>query len=248
MATFGEHASHERDRVERIKEGILSGGSLALAIGGAATLVLTIIGLSTLDESSWPVWMLRIATIVVGAAFLLEGVSLAGRQIQLMSRTGGTIEQTELLGGLSAEFLAGCVGLALGIIALFGIYPEILCASAVILFGSALVFGGQVRAYLGGREAYRSDVARTDLPRTDLGAAPMERQPLEQLSTLLSPAYGSHVMIGLAVMAIGIVALSTDYTLTLSLVGLLTAGFVLFLSGTAVASRLMYKMVRQQRV
>jgi hypothetical protein len=252
MSTFGEHAAHDPDRAEKMKTGIVSAGSMALAIGGAAAVVLTIMGLSEI----LPVWMVTLATICVGAAFILEGIAIAGRQIQLLSRTGGTIEQTELAGGLSAEFLAGCAGLALGIIALFGIYPVVLSACAVILFGSALVFGSRSRLserldrdWRGG--VYRSDiaggvdVARTDVPRADVSAPSSAERPMEQLGYLLSPVYGTHMMVGLGTMALGIVALAGVRPLVLSLVGLLAVGFALFLSGTAIATRFMYKMARR---
>lgn len=244
MAMFGEHAAHDASRAEKVKTGLISGGSLALAIGGAAAVILTILGLRDI----WPVHMLVLSTIIVGAAFILEGIAIAGRQLQLLSRTGGTIEQTELAGGLTAEFLAGCAGLSLGIVALFGIYPIVLCASALILFGSALVFGSRQRVHYSELGMNRPDMPRTDVP----GSVSMERtserfmeRPTERLNALLSPVYGTHVMVGLACIALGIIALSAIQPLVLTLVGLLSIGFVLFLSGTSVATWFVTRLAKR---
>lgn len=252
MATFGEQAAHEPNRVEKIRAGILSSGSMALAIGGAAAIVLTIIGLSSLS-TAWSTWMVTFSTVIVGVALVLEGAAIAGRQMQLLSRTGGTIEQTEMAGGLTAEFLSGCAGLTLGIIALFGVYPVVLTACALIVFGSALVFGSRsglgetVDTYRSGPP--RSDVGRMDLPRTDVptagSTASVERPVEQQLGLLFSPVYGAHVMVGLACMALGIVALSGVRPLVLVLTGMLTIGFVLFLGGTALATRFMYRLAKR---
>lgn len=248
MAMYGEHAAHDAERSDKIESGIVSGGSAALATGGAAAVVLAIIGLSMV----LPIWMVTIATIIVGFAFILEGIAIAGRQVQLLSRTGGTIEQTELAGGLSAEFLAGCAGLALGIIGIFGIYPVVLSACAVILYGSALVFGSRSR--ISDRAEWTgathrpgdsgADVTQTDAPRGQVTNWAVE-QPLEQLNKLLSPVYGTHVMVGFGCIALGILALAGVRPLVLVLVGLLAVGFTLFLSGTAVATRFMYRLARR---
>lgn len=238
MATFGEHAAHEP---EKVKASLMATGSAALAIGGICAVVLAILGLAAV----LPIWMVTIATILVGIAFMLEGVALAGRQMQLLSRTGGTVEQTELAGGMTSEFLAGCAGLTLGIIAIFGVYPVVLTACAVIIFGSALVFGSRHRLTLSESAwSYRSDVTRAETPRVDIaGTSPAER-PMQQLGALLSPVYGTHVMIGLTCMALGIVALAGVWPVVLTLVGLLTLGFALFLTGTSVATRFLYRLAR----
>ena len=52
-------------------------------------------------------------------------------------------------------------------------------------------------------------------------------------------------MVGLGCMALGIVALAGVRPLVLALVGLLAVGFVLFLSGTALATRFMYRLARR---
>ncbi len=249
MATFGEHAANDPGRQEKIETGLVSSGSMAWAIGGACAFILAIIGLA----SVLPTWMVTICTIIVGAAFLLEGIAIAGRHIHLLSRTGGTIEQTEMAGGMNAEFLAGCAGLALGIIGILGVYPVLLSACAVIIFGSALVFGSN-RTKLGEyaemyRAGYRpgeavSDVGRVDVARTDVPLSSTDR-PLEQISTLFSPVYGTHLMVGLATVALGICALAGLRPLVLSLVGLLVVSFTLFLSGTAVTTKFMYRLARR---
>src|SRR5262249_7927802 len=94
----------------------LAGGSVTEAIGAIGAVVLAIIGLAGILSSL----MASIATIVIGAALLMEGI--ASRQFVFTRE-------------LKAGFFAGVAGTILGILALFGTAPQTLLAVALIVFG-----------------------------------------------------------------------------------------------------------------
>src|SRR5581483_6446077 len=64
-----------RDHEEQVSARILAGGSMIEGIAGLVGLVLAIIGLAEL----YPFYMLAIATIAIGVAFLFEGGAIAVR-------------------------------------------------------------------------------------------------------------------------------------------------------------------------
>ena len=108
-------------------------GGLVDALGGIATIVLAIIGLSGVK----PEILLSIATIVFGAAMLIQGGAMLSEFAQIETTPEADVPASG--GGLSALFLVGVAGIVLGILALMGIRPTILTAIAVIAFGAALV-------------------------------------------------------------------------------------------------------------
>ena len=89
-------------------------------MGGIATIVLAIIGLSGVK----PDILASIATIVFGAALLIQGGAMLSEFAEMEVTpdahvaTGG--------GGLSALFLVGVGGIVLGVLALLGVRPPIL--------------------------------------------------------------------------------------------------------------------------
>jgi hypothetical protein len=108
-------------------------GGFVDALGGIVTMVLAIIGLSGVK----PEPLVSIATIVFGAALLIQGGAMLSEFAQIEApmeagvATGGT--------GISALFLVGAAGIVLGVLALLGVFAPILTAAAVIAFGAALL-------------------------------------------------------------------------------------------------------------
>jgi len=100
-----------------------SRGSITEAIAGAGAAVLSILGLADI----YPGFMAAIATIALGVALLAHG-SLASRSGQ------------ESAGGPSG-FIAGGVGVVLGILSLLGIAPLVLMPIALIVYGLSLLVG-----------------------------------------------------------------------------------------------------------
>jgi hypothetical protein len=127
-----------------VAESVFS-GSAAEIIGGVAAIVLTILGLAKVA----PGLMLTIATITVGAALVFEGSSIAAEYSQIVAKaTEGVMETVEMGGGMTAEMLAGITGIVLGILALLGLDPLTLSASAVIVYGAALALSSGMTSRL----------------------------------------------------------------------------------------------------
>ena len=85
-------------------------GGLVDAIGGAATIILTIVALSGVSQSL----LGAIATIVFGAALLIQGGTMLTEFTKLMAPPGaaaGTAEEVVGGGGLSSLFLVGAAGI-----------------------------------------------------------------------------------------------------------------------------------------
>src|SRR5260370_10100783 len=112
-------------------------GGLADAIGGIATVVLTILALAGVHREI----ILPIAVIVFGAALLIQGGTMLSEYAGIIFPAGSTGASSEQfgVGSLSSLFLVGVAGIVLRILALLGISPEILTAIAVIAYGSALM-------------------------------------------------------------------------------------------------------------
>jgi hypothetical protein len=189
---------------------------LSESAAALAVIVLAVLGL--LDIA--PAAMLAVATIVVGAAILLQGAAAvaeysrwlaAGSPVAALSSAWG--------GGVTLDFVTGGVGIILGILALFGSTP-VLTAAALIVFGGTLLLNGAVTA--------RQSIM-TGAPATQL--APQD-QAAELVATQISDvASGAQVMIGIAAIVLGILALMPGHGAALTLVGLLAVGASVLVTG-----------------
>ena len=200
---------------------VIAGGSLAEGIAGAAAVALAIIALAGI----MPRFLLSIATILVGAAFLFESGAISSRIGSIYRDVGKGHTVSEIGGGVTAEFIAGLTGVALGILALIGIVPLTLIPVAVIVFGASLLIGSTVTGRI------NSYIATSQYP---------EGHALRSITNdALMAASGVQVLIGLGAIVLGILALIGYKPLVLSLVGVLCVGVADLLSGTAISSRFM---------
>lgn len=201
---------------------VTSYGGLADAVGGAATAVLAIIGLAGTSSDI----LLAIATIVFGAALLIQ----SGTVLSELSHTmfpEGAVESVEEFsgGGLSMVFLVGVAGIVLGILALIGLYPVMLTSIAVIAFGSALVFGSNSiwSVQRMKRAAFRAGAQRpvtgSELLATEVAAG----------------SAGLQCIAGLAAIVLGILAVTGTQPAILSLIGLLIMGSAIVLTGSTLS-------------
>jgi hypothetical protein len=113
-------------------------------VGAAAAIVLAIIGLA----GGMPRAMMVIATIVLGAAILLDAAAAAARTHGLSTEAHageGRIARAERVGGISAESTAGVAAIVVGILALLGISSTVLCSIALIVLGAGLLFASTTR-------------------------------------------------------------------------------------------------------
>ncbi len=208
-----EHLQEERRTVETLLGGTIGGGIIAIA-----GVVLAIIGLAGM----YPQWLLGAATIAVGISFLIEGAAIASRLSELVHEsTSGRVEMGELGSGVTGETLAGIVGIVLGIL---NVYPTVVLPVAAIVYGAGLILGAGANVRIN---------ELTVVHREEGAAA---RQAIRQAVLATT---GLQIFIGLAAVTLGIIALASDYPITLSLVAMLLVAGAFVLSNTAIAGRLL---------
>lgn len=203
-----------------------AGGAALKAIGalGAATLaVLGIIGIV-------PGYMASIATIVVGASLLAEGAAIGREYTALLGRvSGGTFGVVELGAGMTAEFIIGGGAITLGVLSLVGVHAEVLLPAAVIAIGSALIL---------------TSGSATRLTALKLQAVQTEEFAQNISHAIMSSTAGAQALTGVAAIVLGIIALVSMDSLTLTLVGLLAGSGALALSGSTLGGKMFQEMRR----
>lgn len=182
-------------------------GLFAEAVGGIGTVVLSIIALHGTSSE----FLLAIATIVFGAALLIEGTSIATDYAHVLAtapRGAGTQVGT---GGLATVFLAGITGIILGVLALLGTASVVLTSAAMIIFGSALLLSSASTLNLHRLKAQMSGEAMAG--DGVFGTA------------------GAQALAGIGAIVLGILAVAGTASMTLSLVALLVLGAAILATG-----------------
>ena len=197
----------------RMRE-VASYGGLVDAFGGAATVVLAIVALAGTSSDM----LLAIATIVFGAALLIQsGAIVSELSAMIVPEGGAAVAENFGGGGLAIVFLAGTAGIVLGVLALIGIHPVMLASVAVIAFGSAVVFGGSsVWSVFRLKQSGQTVVSGAQIVATEIAAG----------------SAGLQCVGGLAAIVLGILAVTGTLPAILSLVGLLIMGAAIVLTGS----------------
>lgn len=197
-------------------------GSMIEAAAGLAVVVLAIIGLARADTG----FMMSIAGIVLGAALLAHGGTIASEYSKLLAMTtGGTLGTIELGGGMTVEVLAGGAAIVLGILGVVGFAPEVLLAAAVIAVGASLILAA-------------SAFQRLNTLKTQAAGLSDTAQKVAQAA--VAGAIAAQVLAGAAAIVLGILALTVAaHAVALTLVGLLVLGASVTVSGTALTGRLL---------
>jgi len=198
------------------------GGSSSAILGGAAAVVLSILGLAGVV----PHYMLTIAGIALGVGLLFEGGFIAAEYRTLLMGSGAatTTSKAELGGGLGAEAMAGVGAIVLGILALLGIVPHVLMSIASIVLGAGLMVGSGMMA--------RLNALKLDTSATHETAKRVAKDAM-------SAATGLQALVGLAGIVLGILALIGVAEQTLNLVAMLALGSSELVSGGAITSRVL---------
>jgi len=195
---------------------VASYGGFVDALGGIATIVLAMIGLAGVKTID----LLSIATVVFGAALLIQGGAMLSEYAGIEVAENGTGSGG---GGLASLFGVGVAGIVLGVLALLGVRPPILNSVAVIAFGGALIFSASsVWTLL----TSRSVAARFEARNTMLQRVAAE---------IAGGSSGVQAMAGLAVIVLGILAVAGIYTEVLALVALLFAGAAIVMTGSTLS-------------
>ena len=202
----------------------LAAGSLGEGVAGGAAIALAVIGLA----GRLPIFMAGIATIAIGVAFLFEGAAISSRIRTILAETssrGGAI-LTEVGGGVSAEFLAGIAGIALGILGLARISPSILIPVAAILFGGALTVGSMINARL-------NHILITRQEKNEIAR--------EVAHEAVSATAGMQALVGLGSVTLGILSLALVGVswMPLCLIAMMALGVTDLIGGIGITSRLL---------
>jgi hypothetical protein len=179
-------------------------------VAGIAAVAISIIGLAQV----FPEILVSIATLAVGVALLFEGGAMAARFSDLVPEMEKSAERVRW-GGLTAEFLAGAAGIALGILALLHLAPMVLVPIAAIVYGCALILDSGVNHRLRSLEAQKSGVHGSG-----------------NIQVLV-------VLVGVGAVTLGILALVGIVPMVLSLVAMLGIGGANLLSGSMIGGRML---------
>jgi hypothetical protein len=200
-------------------------GGVVDAIGGVATIILAIVALSGVNQPM----LGAIATIVFGAALLIQGGTMLTEYTKLMAPPGAAMAEEVVGGGLSALFLVGAAGIVLGVLSLVGIAAHTLTAAAVIAFGSALLLSSNSvwHLYRTKQASYRAGAAPT------LSGAEFLAGEMASGSAVLQ------CLAGLAAIVLGILAVTGTNPGVLTLVGLLVLGATVLLTGSTLSGAVM---------
>jgi MFS family permease len=216
-----------RVQEEETSAEVVAGGSAAETICGIAGIVLAIVALADV----YPYQVGAVGAIVLGCGLLLESFAVGTRFSKLLDEmVGSHFSLAELGGGATAGFLAGATGLVLGILTLIGIAWWVLPAVTAIVFGAGLLLGAGAISSLNNvivERRYRNH----EMARRVAGG-------------MVSGATGAQILIGVAAIILGIVALTSLYSLTLSMVAFLIVGVAQTVSGLSLGTK-MIQMVRR---
>ncbi|APR79236.1 Hypothetical protein A7982_04583 [Minicystis rosea] len=192
---------------------VVAGGSMMDALCGAAAIVLSFMGLA-----GSPPWRLgAIAAIVLGAALVVQGGSFVAGYRRHLHDAASTESLADAQGGAIAELLGGAASIALGILAFLGFGTELLLPIAVIVLGGSFLLGGA--------------------PIRNLSMMGHGPEPHVASPTLMATS-GMHALVGIGAGVLGVLALVGLAPVQLTLIALLALGSAVFISGTAVSSRM----------
>jgi hypothetical protein len=203
---------------------IVRGGFAAEGIAGIISIVLAILGLLNI----LPQMLLPIATIVLGAAFLVKGGAVASRFSKMLNETAkGRFETAEWTVGLTTEFIVGVAAVILGILTLLNIAPAILMPVAAIVFGVALLFSSGITNRLN----------HLQMPKSE------EYEAFREVAReSVNVAMGVEILLGLSAMVLGIIAVTGIGWMTLTYIALLCVGISNATSGSAITAKMVGAM------
>lgn len=198
-------------------------GGFMDAVGGIAAVVLAVIGLAGVR----PELMVGIATIVFGVALLIEGGAILSDYARIIFPASGPIGSVEQFGGSSVAsvFLAGASGIVLGVLSLLGIQTHNLTAAAIIVFGGGLILSANsVRSLYLLKCAAAPASGQTSTSGGELVA-----------NEMASGTAGVQMLVGVAAVVLGILAVTGMNPVALTLTALLILGSALILTGSTLS-------------
>ena len=195
----------------------LAAESTSEALAGAAALVLAIVGLAGMAST----YMMTIGVIALGVAFLFDGAVAFTRTWNGAGEAGTAGAGTAADNQLSAEVLGGAAGVVLGVLALIGIVPQILCSCAILVFGACMLVATGTQ---GSARRWQS------VPSNE-----SKMMEAEEESTFAEP--GTRPLVALAAIVLGLLAIVNIASMLLTLIGVLVLGASLVINGPGTTTR-----------
>ena len=199
-------------------------GTIAEAAGSIAVIVLSIIGLAQAVPSPT---IVAVTIIVLGAALLAEGGTLATEFARLAGLNEGMSATDTEMSGMSLQVAGGGTALVLGILALLGVSTDTLSSAAIILAGAVLLLTAGTIPHLRRVRAQTAGISEV--------AQMIGRSSMTGMA-------GAQFLCGVGAIVLGILALSNasmEAARTLILVGLLVSGGAMTIGATAMSGNLM---------
>ena len=193
---------------------------ITMGVVGIGAVGLAIIGLANVA----PQFLASIASIAIGMALAFEGGMISARYATLVSE-GLKTDEFIRVGGVSALFLAGASGIALGILALVGVHPVVLIPVSAVVFGSALILDSGTNERLSVLEARHHAKKESALG-------------VDVIREAAQSSVGMQVMAGATAFILGILGLIHIVPIVLALVAFLSIGAVNLLSSPLITSRI----------
>jgi hypothetical protein len=188
---------------------------LLLACGVVVLSILGIVGMFQAELAA-------IAVIGLCAIVLSQGANVVLRYGELLYEAGANskVHAAEIGRGITAEFLAGLAGIVLGILALLSIVPMTLMSVAMVTYGGTLLLTSGESIWL---NSFGKENEMVYQLRHSMGLA----------------AAGAQVLLGLASLVLGILALVGIMPITMILVALLATGASILLRSSFVGGLLL---------
>jgi hypothetical protein len=201
-------------------------GGFVDAIGGVATIVLAIIGLS----GAKPEMLVAVAVIVFGAALLVQGGAMLSEYVGIIFPEGASNVSMEQFGGssVSALFMAGAAGIVLGILGLVGVQTPILTSVAIIAFGAGLLVSSNSVSQLHALKRAAERMSAQGASQTG-GAEVIAHE-------MAAGSAGVTALAGLAAVVLGILALADVHSVVLELAALIALGSTLVTTGSTLTA------------
>jgi hypothetical protein len=184
---------------------------------GCGAVVLSVLGIFGLFRTGFAAG----AIILLGAMLLFQGLSVAivYSQRQFGAQIVDRFCVADLSRGLAVEFLAATAGIALGILALLQIVPNMLMSAAVVTYGGALLLTSGEPAWL------IFSMNADDKVNNSRRAA-------------CFISVGTQALVGAASLVLGILALGGTTPLLMVLIALLASGASIVLRSSLVGKYL----------
>lgn len=217
----GSTQTLQEARLEKSDIKTILRGSVAEGLFSGATVALAFIGLSGI----MPEIMLPAAVIVMGVAFMAEGIAISMRYSKLLAETSkeGLEKAAGFVVGLTAEFLGGVAGTVLGVLALLELASIELVPIAVIVYGFTFMLSSVLTNRLNAVEIEGYEESTR-----------FKKIAHEATTVTAVAEFG----LGVGAAVLGIIAITGALSGPFGPVGLLVVGFSGLATGAAVSARM----------